>query len=701
MVRVESDFIKRLQPHLCPQGAATPNAPWCNPNPEPVDIDAYKKFYTARSYFPFKPPMAVRFCTAFKAISVEGVCHTVDPGVQDEISAMINAPKKKGAWPSLPNEAQLYRKLSRAAMVPPPGLAARLETQIKARAKKIRDGIIEARDLDDKGKKEEAKRKREKLEEELIRVCTTDDTYATLTRVANDCNLVIDKHLKIKNMWTNRIAAGAVTFALAVLGLAAKGILRKMFNAAREKWRATKPPAEGGVVKRFFRNSIAMPGRMLKSAWAAIRAKEGASSGPAPVSRGAGASEIPSDIATPLPIKKEASDSQVSLAFSRMKVAIGAILNMKDRGSTLGEWIERMTGLDRDAGQGVREKFGAGAAALRSRHTIDFIRSAGQRFRRRFFNETVPDSLHALSRAAELARGSNTGEAQSLLEGDKWNLMGADGERLRLDATRAVTAVALEEIRGTAATPPDGFEDAAALTLSDMEGLTRDAGAILEKLRAMNSTKDIGNLGELLAKNNLSIRTVGGLLTAAQWINSYEASRHGGMRLHVEGGDAARDMAVPSCFRKDILRLYYYAGNNCVRHSNPDATEGKNVIFRSYIEDGKLILSILDNGVGMSEEKRREVLAHQHRGFGIFDMIHICEANGWRFELASEKDKGTEVRIAIDTSDWHEGAPSATGGSVASQLPSGGGVLAGMMPAAVSSCMLGAGVFAGMIPMIV
>lgn len=704
MGKIESDFIRRLQPSLCPSGINQKGSPsWCMDNPAPVDLDRYRSTYNVKSYWPYNPPPAVRFCSAFKALSAKGLCHYVDSGVGDELSGMINAPKKNdGVWPDLPTETQIARKLSKAAPLAPPGIAARLELQLKARAKKIRDGIIEARRLDDKGKKEEARKKREDLEEELKSVCITDDGQIKLERTGDDCKSVLDRYQQIKSSWIDgkKWFAAKLAVAAGVLwGLAKTGVLKKMTRAFKERWKATKPAVTGGPVKTFFKNAIALPGRILKSAWAAIRAKENIQPAVAPAPKVS--QPLPSDTGIPLAIKPDAPESQVRSALGKARAAIGTILSMKDRvDSTLSEWLGHLAGLN-GSSQDARAQLEIRASALRNTRALNFVRSLAARFERRFFNETVPDSLHILTMALGLIKDADVRGARQLLEGNEFNLLAADAARKQLVAAQSSIAVALDEIEETVAAQSDGFVEAASRTLSSAEGLSVDALAILEILRKLTSAKKIESLGEMLAEYELSISTVGGLLSAARRINYHEAERRGMTQIRVDGDAATSAMSVPSRLQKDILRLLYHAGNNTVRHSNPDAAKETSMEFKSRLADGKLMLSIWDDGVGMTGEKKKEVLEHRGGGLGIFDMIQICEANGWRFELASEKDKGTEVRITIDTSSWNEGAPSATGGSVASQLPSGGAALAGMMPAVASTFMMGAGFFAGMVPMIV
>lgn len=718
MGRIESDFIKRLQPSLCPPGVTQANAPWCNLNPAPVDLDSYRDIYRIKSYFPFRPPTAVRFCRAYKEVYSAGVCHGVDSRVVAELSAIIHARKSdSGAWPGIPDEGQIYLMLSTEGYGSSPELIAQLKPQIQAKAKLLRDGIIEARQLDDKEKKEEAERKRAELDALLKRICISDDSPATFRKVSADCDDVLKRHQKIVDAWIKGWAGiGAwVAGTLAVLwALAKTGALEKMYRSASHVWKSSRPPDEVRGIKRLVKNT----GRILKTVWAALRIKERVPSFPAAPQANTAPAPPPAPAAPPAPapaptsgmdslaVGKDKSDADVAEALVRVENTARLVADAwgRRKGDSDG-WIANLRTAISVADQGVRFKFGVLAFALRDWRALWFIRGLAEAFERRFFMKTVPDTLHVFAHAAGLAAEGRRDEALQTLAGNNVCLASSGILRNELDAIRAATTIALEDIRRLAVTPADDFVEESQKILLSMDGLTRDTGAILDALLKIHGAANIKRMGEMLAESGLSITTVGGLLTAASWINSHEALRRGRIKLRT-ADETGASISVPSELQKNILRLLYMAGNNSVRHSNPESKEGRSVIFKAKLDgEERLILSVWDNGIGMTEKEKKEVMSSRGRGFGISEMISICRENGWQFDLSSQKDKGTIVKITIDASGWQKGGdpreghdatqtPTLDVSSVHGALPVAPPLVGMTMPAATAFA-LGSGLFAG------
>ncbi len=83
------------------------------------------------------------------------------------------------------------------------------------------------------------------------------------------------------------------------------------------------------------------------------------------------------------------------------------------------------------------------------------------------------------------------------------------------------------------------------------------------------------------------------------------------------------------------------------------------VTVNTYRQDGKLYLSIQDNGIGIAKEYQGKVFhkfyriptgnVHDVKGFGLglFYIKNICKAHGWNIRLQSEVKKGTTITISI------------------------------------------------------
>ncbi|SHG97911.1 Histidine kinase-, DNA gyrase B-, and HSP90-like ATPase [Flavobacterium fluvii] len=74
--------------------------------------------------------------------------------------------------------------------------------------------------------------------------------------------------------------------------------------------------------------------------------------------------------------------------------------------------------------------------------------------------------------------------------------------------------------------------------------------------------------------------------------------------------------------------------NNIAKHSKATA-----VFFAIEISSQNLVLSIKDNGIGLDEKNKK--------GNGLRNMKSRLEAIGGTFDLVSEKDLGTEIRVGV------------------------------------------------------
>lgn len=91
---------------------------------------------------------------------------------------------------------------------------------------------------------------------------------------------------------------------------------------------------------------------------------------------------------------------------------------------------------------------------------------------------------------------------------------------------------------------------------------------------------------------------------------------------------------------------------NAIYHGLDMSDEGK-IMIEVKERDDKIILSVSDNGVGMSQEQCREILhrdAKDKTGIGIKnvnDRIQIYFGNQYGLSIESELDEGTRVEISI------------------------------------------------------
>jgi signal transduction histidine kinase len=88
--------------------------------------------------------------------------------------------------------------------------------------------------------------------------------------------------------------------------------------------------------------------------------------------------------------------------------------------------------------------------------------------------------------------------------------------------------------------------------------------------------------------------------------------------------------------------------------------------IRLALEGETICLAVADNGVGMSEEVRRQACepffttrpAGQGTGLGLAIVASIVHGHGGSLTIESEPGKGTEITLRLPTSGATEPAPS-------------------------------------------
>jgi PAS domain S-box-containing protein len=87
------------------------------------------------------------------------------------------------------------------------------------------------------------------------------------------------------------------------------------------------------------------------------------------------------------------------------------------------------------------------------------------------------------------------------------------------------------------------------------------------------------------------------------------------------------------------MHLYYIASeavNNAIKHAN-----ARSIVVRLQRKDGKAVLQIIDDGVGIAE-------GQQSGGSGLRSMRYRSDLIGWLLELSPGPDGGTVITCAVD-----------------------------------------------------
>ena len=79
---------------------------------------------------------------------------------------------------------------------------------------------------------------------------------------------------------------------------------------------------------------------------------------------------------------------------------------------------------------------------------------------------------------------------------------------------------------------------------------------------------------------------------------------------------------------------------------------------RTDLQGGRIVLSVADNGCGMSEAFMRDSLFRPFQstkskglGIGMFQSRMVVEAHGGSIQVESETGKGTTVRVSLPAED--------------------------------------------------
>ncbi|MFT5802014.1 MAG: two-component system phosphate regulon sensor histidine kinase PhoR [Nonlabens sp.] len=84
------------------------------------------------------------------------------------------------------------------------------------------------------------------------------------------------------------------------------------------------------------------------------------------------------------------------------------------------------------------------------------------------------------------------------------------------------------------------------------------------------------------------------------------------------------------------------------------------IIVKTENMDGQLSLSIIDKGIGIKKEYQQKILTkffrvptgnvHNVKGFGLglYYVKNVCDAHGWRIQVDSKLNEGTEIKIVLN-----------------------------------------------------
>jgi len=121
-----------------------------------------------------------------------------------------------------------------------------------------------------------------------------------------------------------------------------------------------------------------------------------------------------------------------------------------------------------------------------------------------------------------------------------------------------------------------------------------------------------------------------------------EVARSGRDKLEIakDIDESSLDVFVPSMLLQPIVE-------NAIRHGLAPKLEGGVITLRTVLDDGRLLIEVEDNGLGMTEAR----LARVHdEGIGMSNVqarLKLLYGDDFRFEISSRLGAGTLVRIDV------------------------------------------------------
>lgn len=140
-----------------------------------------------------------------------------------------------------------------------------------------------------------------------------------------------------------------------------------------------------------------------------------------------------------------------------------------------------------------------------------------------------------------------------------------------------------------------------------------------------------------------------------EFIDDYldiEIVRFGRDKLQVrkEIDSETLDMVIPSMILQPLVE-------NAIRHGIGPKIEGGTIILRASRKNGRLALEVIDDGVGIPEEKRPDIY---DAGIGISNVrerLKVLYGQEFAFQIQSQAGKGTAIHFEIPELVTSERAP--------------------------------------------
>jgi two-component system LytT family sensor kinase len=111
------------------------------------------------------------------------------------------------------------------------------------------------------------------------------------------------------------------------------------------------------------------------------------------------------------------------------------------------------------------------------------------------------------------------------------------------------------------------------------------------------------------------------------------------LQIFKDVGEQTLEAFVPSMLLQPIVE-------NSLKHGLSGKIEGGHIRIRTTLTDGRLLIEVEDNGVGIPEERMPQVYADGIGISNVHERLKVLYGGDFRMEISSREGEGT--RIAID-----------------------------------------------------
>jgi two-component system LytT family sensor kinase len=130
-----------------------------------------------------------------------------------------------------------------------------------------------------------------------------------------------------------------------------------------------------------------------------------------------------------------------------------------------------------------------------------------------------------------------------------------------------------------------------------------------------------------------------------EFIDDYldiEVIRFGRDKLQIfkEIDDETLDAFVPSMLLQPIVE-------NCIKHGLAPRLEGGEIQLRSQRREGRLLIEVNDNGMGISPERLREVYGGGIGISNVHERLRLLYGDQFKMDIKSQEGQGTQIHIEI------------------------------------------------------